>query len=887
MSYRRALLVAEGAVAPPAQIATLRRVAPKLERLLVVAELPAPPSRWLLGERAPEVDAEAAKAIEALRAGASGLAPSVEVTIAPELGADALAALCDAEAIDLLVFGARTLRSAWWASSERHHLRTAVLWADGPVDGGPIRELLCVALDARARGALGAFLRDHADRSMHATLLSATALAPDLAAADVALSGIEARVDVSSLSEASSKHDWLDEWLRERPVDLLVFSELTTAFLVSSMRAAPVLLVPAPSPAPLFGQRSIDAPDPTVDGDVVRVRVDLVATVGAHTPIPDQEIVFVAAGRAIATRTTRDGEAELPRALASGTLGLYRARETTPDEPLAAVEESVTVLAPTQRPLVVVDAALGDGALSVLAELTAPALADVLAVRLRPTVTCRSVRERLRGAGLAPYVVDARLVLDEGDAFDVSEALDAVRLARVARRLSRAGFPIASVVHRGPLRPAFGSFDVVSEAELEGGASLSLVATAEEAPPAATSGNGIELEVDNATARRWLFEAIARSERTLHVQVYMATDDDVGAPVEAALAEAAARGVSVKVLIDSLHGLHGSFGARNSLLERLGARPGVEVHAQSPITELPSLIDLKLRDHRKVVIVDGRLALVGGRNLAHEYYTGFDEVALTAASSWRTVPWLDGGARVEGPAVEALEASFLRAWTEAGGAPFPVVRPAKAGSATARVLVHRGLRDATTLEAYRALIDSARSHVYAVHGFPLVLELQRALLRALARGVRVRALIGCTAPTHGGEPFDGPWASARITATELVHSRWDPIAMAGGEVFVLARANEPLWAPDLGVVHPHVHAKVMSVDGERCTVGSANMDVTASYWESELLLLVEEGSLAASLERRIDALIASSTPVDREDAAYQALAQRRAWMRHWPGVLSV
>lgn len=886
MSYRRALLVAEGAAAAPSQLATLRRVAPRLEFLLVVAELSGAPSRWLLGERPPDADAETTVAIAALREAASELAVRVEVMIAPEVGADALAALCDAEGMELLVFGARTLRSAWWVATERHRRRTAVLWADGPVDAGPIRELVCVALDARARGALGAFLRDHADRSMHATLLAATTLAPDLAAADVALSGIEARVDVSSLTEASSTQAWLAEWLRERPVDLLVFSELTTALLVSSLRSAPVLLVPSPSLPRPIGQRMLDAPDPIVDGDTVRMRVDVVARLGALTPLTDQAVVFVASGRPVATRSVHDGELTLPASLATGSMGLYREEEATCEEPLSAVEATVTVLAPGRLPLVVIDAGLGARALAVLSVLTAPRLADVMAVRLRPTVTCRSLRQRLRAAGLAPHVVDARLVLDEGDALDVSEALDAVRLARVARALSRLGYPVSALVHRGTLTPAAGPIDVVSEAELEGGAVLSLVPVAGDSSVPAAKGNRIELELDNATARAWLLETIARSERTLHVQAYMATDDDVGAPVEAALAAAGARGVAVRVLIDSLHGLHGSFGARNSLLERLAARPGVEVHTQRPITDLPSLLDLKLRDHRKLVIADGELALVGGRNLAHEYYTGFGEVALTASSSWRTVPWLDSGARVEGPAVSELEAAFLRAWTAAGGDPFSVVEPRPRGSASARVIVHRGLRDVATLEAYRELIDSARSHVYVVHGFPLVLELQRALLRALARGVRVRALIGCMAPTHGGVPFGGPWSAARTTATELVHSRWDPVVAAGAEVCLFAPSSQPTWAPDLGVVHPHVHAKVMSVDGERCTVGSANLDVTSSYWESELLLVVEDPTIAGALERRVVELMTTSTRVDPTDREWQRLAQRRAWLRHWPGVLS-
>src|SRR5690606_6403715 len=131
-----------------------------------------------------------------------------------------------------------------------------------------------------------------------------------------------------------------------------------------------------------------------------------------------------------------------------------------------------------------------------------------------------------------------------------------------------------------------------------------------------------------------------------------------------------------------------------------------------------SLEDLKQRDHRKLVVVDGRIALLGGRNLSHEYYTGFEEVALHPAMTWRMVPWLDAGARVEGPAVAALERSFLQAWMDAGGTAFDISVSVPAATAAARVVVHQGLRDAYTVEAYLAMIETARSHVYVVNGFP-------------------------------------------------------------------------------------------------------------------------------------------------------------------------
>ena len=826
MNYRRLLLIIDVETDPVRNaIAAIRRVAPGAEELTIVTQAP---------------DAER---LEDIRRSAAGAACNIELKRVSALDASALSALGRESRIDLIVLGQPTLRLLAVAGDVRKQLGVPLLYC-GPstMSEGPIARVVCVATSERALRSVNAFVREQASSDLRITFASGAAVP---------------RTDA----------------------DLVVLARFPGPLLAARTWPAPVLVLSPIVPPAVAVRRPLDVPDLVDDGGVLRARLLFAASVGRQEPIPDQDIVFTTGGKVVNLVESQAGEVEIAADPAIDHYGVYR--KSQPD-----VEQEVCVIRPGARPLILFDANLSAPAVSKIDS------ADVLAVRMRPIRSCRAIRRSLRRAGLAPVVVDASAILDEGSALDVDENLDAVRLSRVGARMRAAGFPVVAIVHGDGPAPRTTGFAALKPEQASDSSRWQFEPPAATGIAAATgapliAGNRIEIELDNAKARHWLLDAIAQAKERIHFQVYMALDDDVGAPVEAALAAAAARGVTVRVSVDSLHGFEGSFGLRNPLLERLRARPGVELRVIDPITTAPSLQQIKQRDHRKLVIVDGKLALVGGRNLSHEYYAGFDDVKLTAQSLWREVPWLDAGARVEGPIVAELERSFLDAWSVAGGAPFDIATPPPVGTAAARVVVHHGLRDARTLDTYVALIDSATSHVNAVNGFPLVLEIQHAMLRAIRRGVHVRALLGNLTPTHDGTPFKGPWSEARVAATELVHSRVDSVVAAGGEAYIFAVPEQPNWQRGLGTVYPHVHAKMVTVDGRIASVGSANLDVTAGYWENELIVVVEDPLITRALEARIDELIGASKRVDRNDAAWQQTAHHREWMRRWPGVLSI
>ncbi len=516
----------------------------------------------------------------------------------------------------------------------------------------------------------------------------------------------------------------------------------------------------------------------------------------------------------------------------------------------------------------------------------------LVAVRLRAEETLEALRRRLDAGvpwgGPVP-LLDASAWLDDAGAVDVPKNVDGLRLLRLALHLVTAGAPVAAVIAAADAPLESGVVQAWTPASLQRRSPLTPLGLAarrgaDEAArwaaltgSEAVPGHRVALELDNGAARRGLLAAIGAARRSVYWQCYIVDHDAVAMEVVAALEAAARRGVSVRVLVDSLYSLHDIYGAKNPVLARLAGVPGVEVRGTRPMAGVPTLEDLKCRNHRKLVVIDGRQATVSGRNLGQAYYRGYDEVRLAAETAYDEVPWLDASATVEGPLVEAVARCFARDWTRSGGAPFEVEPVAPAGPLTCRLVTHEGLRDGHTLDAQRELIHGARRSVTLVNTFPLALELQRALLAALGRGVAVTLLFGNVRP-RWGQAHAFPGGRYRGLADELVRARLAPVLQAGARGFEFALPSE-----GLGRVFPHVHAKLFTRDDELVLVGSANLDVTSGYWESEALLAVHDAGFARETAAALDALLATSRRVDPTDPAWQEALAWRSWLGdNWP-----
>ena len=920
---------------PDSAIRQAKKLAPSPAGVHVLAFLPTPTVFWRLDASWQHNEQSVAQSeawFASLEEAFGTWGPVVGTELVFELSAGAIEAEATSAGADLVVlgaFGAQATRSAVPLIEETARVcGVPVLWAGAPagvVDAGPVRRVLCPFEAPRDLRPVAAFLREHG--IAEPTVVAVCLGTPDAESRARAASVLEVGgapgpitvegVDVPLWERAAA----LRRIAAAHGTELLVFGlDAVSGVSALALRVAGGRLLEREHPSmlvlPPLGDAS--APAPPIDApDVLlsrlappRLLVERPALVGASTPVTDGELGVVVRGRLVARLPLVDGVAEIAPGLLPeppGRLGLGLSGATSSEVGTELVQATVSVLRPGRERVTLVDAALPDAALARAAVLVGELGGErlVLAVRLGPGPQFEATRRRLGALGYdRPLVVDAGLLLGEGLPSDLPGGVEALRLTRVAAWLRGCGVAVDSVVTVGAREVSTRGFAQVRAQELADLTPDGLQQRMDEAylPPASwerpaldgmldevtgsrrIGGCHVRLELDNTEARRGLVRWIDGARERVHLQVYIVEDDPVAAEVEAALAAASERGVTVRLLADSLYSRHGSFGATNPLLERLEAR-GVQVRTWRPVTSFPSLDDLKQRDHRKLVIVDGARAVVTGRNLGASYYRGFHEVAITGDSPCDAIPWVDAGAELEGPAVRAVDEAFLRAWEATGGEPFDLRTPPRAGGSDVRVVVHEGMRDTRTLDTYLLLVREARESVTVVNTFPLHLGLQRALVDAVRRGVRVRALFGNVRPVHGDRiPFQG--GAIRDLATQVVHGRMDALVAAGAEAYEMALPPMSGWDPALEPTRPHIHAKILSSDGRLCTIGSANVDVTAGYWESECVLVIEDPVVVGSLDAALAEIMARSIRVDREDPRWQAAAERRAWLsRYWPGVL--
>ena len=348
-----------------------------------------------------------------------------------------------------------------------------------------------------------------------------------------------------------------------------------------------------------------------------------------------------------------------------------------------------------------------------------------------------------------------------------------------------------------------------------------------------TVGNQIELLQDGPSTYQAMLEAIAGARDHINMESYILDDDDVGQRFAAALIAKQQAGVQVNLIRDSV----GTLGTATAFFTRL-SEAGVQVVEFNPINPLTAKAgwEVNQRDHRKLLIIDGHIAFLGGINISSVYSGSSPHLGKQAAPD-SALPWRDTDLRIEGPVVSELQELFIVTWAKQKGPPlaardyFPPLEPR--GSEVVRAIGSSpddpySLIYVTLISALR----SAQSEIWLTNAYFVPdPQLLATLKDAVARGVDVRLILPSSTDSwlvfHAGRAY------------------YDELLQAGVRLYERRDAL--------------LHVKTAVIDGVWSTVGSTNLD-----WRSFLH------------NQEVNAVVLGSNFGDKMRAAFRAdLAKSR------------
>ncbi len=339
--------------------------------------------------------------------------------------------------------------------------------------------------------------------------------------------------------------------------------------------------------------------------------------------------------------------------------------------------------------------------------------------------------------------------------------------------------------------------------------------------PPVREGNSIQLAADSTEAWTELMGAIEGAKESIWVCTFILQADDIGRAVVRALAKKAGEGVEVRLLLDGL-GCWRTKGRFVAPIRKAGGR--VEVFL--PVQPLARPWSANLRNHRKSVIVDHRIAFVGGMNIGATYL---------GPESGLADRWIDTLVRVEGPVVGDISEVFRRDWQFAANEDLdPGPPPAATGLGPARLVANGPdtpddpLRDILLLS-----VIGAKRRVWIVTPYFVPDEtLLQSLLVTVRQGADVRIIL--------------PESSDHLLADLARGHALRTLVQAGARVYL--------------VPGPMVHAKLFLFDDEMAIVGSANFDRRSLYLNHEISLMLCGRREVEAIEAFAEALIADCRP---------------------------
>lgn len=326
-----------------------------------------------------------------------------------------------------------------------------------------------------------------------------------------------------------------------------------------------------------------------------------------------------------------------------------------------------------------------------------------------------------------------------------------------------------------------------------------------------TMNNAVKLLVNGESKFPEVIHSLEQAKHHIHMEYYIFSYDDVGKKIVDVLIRKALEGVEVRIIIDD-------FGStKNKRMVRRLRRAKVNVHRFMPVV-FPFLAQANFRNHRKIIVVDGRVGFEGGINIDERYLN----------SGKHKLYWRDTHIKFEGPLVNLLQLQFLLSWHFTAKKKFPFERPyfgnhfETIGDATA-TLVASGPDSPRPycMEAILAAINQAKIRIWIVTPYFIPTDqIITALQIAASNGVDVRMILPGKSDSHV------------VKHASLSYIR--PLLHSGIRIFFYEKG--------------FAHAKTMTFDSKVSIIGTANMDTRSFYINFEIAAVVYDEKLCAQVD---------------------------------------
>ena len=374
-------------------------------------------------------------------------------------------------------------------------------------------------------------------------------------------------------------------------------------------------------------------------------------------------------------------------------------------------------------------------------------------------------------------------------------------------------------------------------------------------------GNKVELLVDGPSTYRAMLEAIEAAKDHINMETYIFEDDEIGQQFAAVLVAKQKNGVQVNLIYDSV----GSISTPKAFFIAL-KQNGINVLEFNPINPLIKKKDwdVNQRDHRKLLIVDGKTAFLGGVNISSVYSSGsFGQSSKKLKKNASSIPWRDTHLQLSGPVVGEFQKMFTETWAQQKGEPlaakeyFPVL--INQGNEVVRAIGSSPEEPYSQIYAtLLSAINSAKTEVLLTNAYFVPdPQLLTALKEAVKRGVNVRLLL--------------PEKTDSNLVFYASRSYYDE----------LLSANIQIYEHQVALLH----AKTALIDGVWSTVGSTNLDWRSFVNNQEINAVMLGQNFGAQMKKMFDQDLASSKQLTLQDWRRRSIGARikersaRLWAR--------